>query len=154
VLVLLVTNLVEDEELQLRPDVARVRDSALVQGGNRFLGYTARIARVFLSRFGVGDVGQDTDGRLLEEGVEAGRLGLRHREHVRLVDVLPAADARTVKPQPVPEGPFVDLVHGIGAVLPGAEEVAELQVDDLRADLATVFNETLGGEFLPRLEVR
>ena len=47
-----------------------------------------------------------------------------NREHVGLVDRLPAADRRAVEAEAVFEDAFVEVVDRVGAVLPGAEHVA------------------------------
>ena len=65
------------------------------------------------------------------EGIEHGGLGLRHEEHVALVDRLPAANAGAVEAQAVLEDVFVQLVHRNREVLPDAREVHESQVDRL-----------------------
>ena len=65
------------------------------------------------------------------ERIEEGRLGLRHDEHVALVDRLPAADAGAVEAQAVFEHVFVELVDGDREVLPQAGKIHEPQIDRL-----------------------
>ena len=79
VLVLLVAHLVEDEELGLGPDVARVGDARLAQMRLGLARDMTRVARVVLARHRVDDVGDDADRRPGEERIEAGRVGVRAR---------------------------------------------------------------------------
>ncbi len=67
----------------------------------------------------------------LGERIDERRLGLRHEQHVALVDRLPAADARAVEAEAVLEDILVQLVDGNGEVLPQARKVHEPQVDRL-----------------------
>ena len=98
---------------------------------DRLAGDVPRVAGIVLAGDRVLDVADHRQGRDLAEGVEHGRLGLRHHEHVALVDRLPAADARAVEAQPVLENVLVELVDGDGKVLPESGEVHESQIDGL-----------------------
>ena len=128
---LIVTHVVEDEELGLRPDEARVADARALQVVDRLAGHVPRIAAVVLAGDRVLNVADHRQGRDLAERIEHGRFGLRHHEHVALVDGLPAADAGAVEAQPVLEHVLVELVDGDGEVLPQSREVHEPQVDGL-----------------------
>ncbi len=141
---LLVTDLVKDEELQLRPDEAGVGDAGALEIPDGLLGHVARVLAVLLAADRVEDVGQDADRGLLEEAVQAGGFHLGDGQHVRHVDLLPAADARPVEAQALLEGPLIELVHGVGTVLPGAQHVAELQVHHLGPDLLAVVEKIPG----------
>ena len=74
---------------------------------------------------------------IVGERIDERRVGLRHEEHVALVDRLPAADAGAVEAQAVFEDVFVELVDGDREVLPDAGEIHEPQVDGLDVVLAT-----------------
>ena len=127
----LVTDVVEDEELQLRPEMGGVADAGGLQVRLRLASDGARVALVPLPGDRVADVAHQRQGRLLAEGVDhrGGRIG--HDQHVGVVDVLPTADGRTVEAKPLLKNRQVDLVHRDGEVLPLADEVAELHVHQL-----------------------
>ena len=67
------------------------------------------------------------------KGSRIARRRVRHQQHVRLGDPLPAADRRAVEAQAVVEGGLVESPDRQRHVLPRPEQVAELQVDHLRA---------------------
>ncbi len=90
----------------------------------------------------VGDQARRGDG---EERVEPHAVGVRHGEHVGLVDRLPAANRRAVEAEAVLEHALFDLAHGVGAVLPRAEDVAELEVDLLDVVFLAELEEVGGG---------
>jgi len=56
-----------------------------------------------------------------------------HHEHVALVDSLPAADAGTVKAQPLLKNFRLDLINGESEVLLQPRKVHEPQVNELYA---------------------
>ena len=131
VLVLLVAHLVEDEELGLGPDVARIGDARLAQMRLGLARDMTRVAREVLTRHGIDDICDDADRGPGEERIEAGRVGVRDRHHVRLVNALPSANGRPVEPQPFLERPLVPGVDREGAMLPRPKHVDELQVHHL-----------------------
>ena len=139
------SDVVEDEELGLGADVAGVGDAGLLQIGDPLLGDVPRIAGVLFFRDRIDDVGDHAHGGHLEKRVQDGRLRVRNRQHVGGIDGLPAADRRAVESEPVLEDAIVQRVDRIGAVLPGSEHVAELQVDLLGIVLLHEFEEFLGG---------
>ncbi len=130
-LVLLVAHLVEDEEFGLRPDVAGVGDARLAQMRLGLARDMTRVAREVLAGHRIDDIGDDADGRPGEERIEAGRFGVGHGHHVRLVNALPSANGRPIEPQPFLERPFVPGFDRKGAMLPRPKHVDELQVDHL-----------------------
>ena len=130
-LVLLVAHLVEDEELGLGPDVARIGDARLAQMRLGLARDMTRVAREVLTRHGIDDIGDDADCGPGEERIEAGRVGVRDRHHVPLVNALPSANGRPVEPQPFLERLLVPGVDREGAMLPRPEHVDELQVHHL-----------------------
>ena len=120
--VLVAADVVENEELGLGPDEARVADAGALEVIDGLSGDVPRIARIVLPRDRVLDVADHRQRRNLAERIQDGRLGLRDHEHVALVDRLPAADARTVEAQPVLEHVLVELIDGNGEMLPQAGE--------------------------------
>ena len=92
----------------------------------------ARVAAVVFLGERVLDVAdQSVSVVSLEERVDERGLGLRHDEHVGLVDRLPAADAGAVEAEAVLEGRFFEHGGRDGEMLPQAGEVHEAQVDGL-----------------------
>ena len=100
VLVLVVADVVEDEELALRPEIGDLGEARLLQIGLGLAGDIARVARVVLAREGIADVADHHEGLGLEEGVHEGRVRHGLDQHVALVDRLPAADTDPSKPSP------------------------------------------------------
>ncbi len=68
---------------------------------------------------------------IVGEGIENGGVGLRHQDHVRLVDALPAGNRRAVEHLAVLEQIVVDGVGRHGHVLFFAFRVRETKIDKL-----------------------
>ena len=143
-LVLLVANLVEDEELRLGTDEARVGDAGILQEPLGLARDVTRIAREVLARDGIDDVGDDADGGFREEGIETRGVRVGHGEHVGLVNAHPAANRRAVESEAVRERVLVQMFQREGAVLPAAEHVHELQVHHLGLVLLGEREEVVG----------
>jgi hypothetical protein len=124
---------IEDEELELGAEEGGVGDAGGLEVGLGAVRERARVARVALHRGRLDDVAAQDDGRLLEERVDDGRRGVRHQDHVGLVDALPAGDRRAVEHLAVGEQALVDGMRRHGDVLLLAARVAEAEVDELRA---------------------
>ena len=129
-------HLVEDEELALGADAGRVRDAGRAQVLLGAAGDAARVLRVRLPGDRVRDLADERERRCLRRGIEDRRGRIRHEEHVRALDRLPAADRGPVEAEPLVERGLVERGDGQRHVLPGAEQVAELQVDHRRTRLA------------------
>ena len=80
----------------------------------------------------------------LRERVDERGVGVRHQEHVGLLDLLEAADGRAVEADPVLEDASVELRDGDREVLHQARQVAEAEVDDLRPALLQHGQDVLG----------
>src|SRR5205085_2263513 len=104
-------NVVEDEELSFRPDVAGVGDAGAVQVFFSFDGDVARILGVIGTRDRVLNVADDVERGVFEERINEGRFRVGHHEHVGLVDLRPAADGGGVEAQSVLERLFVQFVQ-------------------------------------------
>jgi hypothetical protein len=87
-----VVHLVEDEELALGAEVRGVGDPARAQVLLGAAGDAARVLRVGRARDRVGDLAHERERRSLGRGVEDRGRRVRHEEHVRVLDRLPAAD--------------------------------------------------------------
>jgi hypothetical protein len=151
----LVRDRVEHEELALRAEVRGVGDPGRAQVLLGALGHAPRVLGVRLPRQRVDDLAQQRERRRLGERVEDRGLRLRHEEHVALRDPLPAADRRAVEAEPVVERALVEGGERQGHVLPGPEEIRELEVDHLRLDVTTPLEcggrRRLVAEVVPRL---
>ena len=155
----LVRDRVEDEELAFGPHVRRVGDAGRAQILLRPRCDPARILRVALAGERVGDLADERQRRRFGERVENRRRGVGHEQHVRLGDPLPAADGRAVEAEPLVEGGLVEGGDRQRHVLPGPEQVAELEVDHLRRRLACPLERFPGvgrgrlpiGQVVPRL---
>ena len=131
-LVLFVADLVEDEELRLGTDVARVGDAASLCRYASALRAMCRGSRVnSFPVIGSTMLAITLIVGLREERIEPRRVGVRHRQHVRFVNAHPAANRRSVEPEALLERVRVEMLDREGTVLPAAEHVDELQVDHL-----------------------
>jgi hypothetical protein len=139
-----VVHLVEDEELALRADVSRVGDPGRAEVLLGRARDPARVAAVALARRRVGDLAHERERRRFRERIEDRALGLRHEQHVRLRDALPAADRGAVEAEALVERGLVEGRQRQRHVLPRPEQVAELEVDHLRARLARPFERLAG----------
>jgi hypothetical protein len=90
---------------------------------------TARVLDVRFARDRVGDLADEGEGRRLGRRVEDRRRRVGDEEHVGVLDRLPAAHRGPVEAEPVVERRLVERRERQGHVLPGPEQVAELQVD-------------------------
>ncbi len=144
-----VRDLVQDEELALRPHVGGVGDARLGQIRLRAAGDDAWVARVALAGDRVGDLADQRERGRLGERVEDRARRVGHEQHVRLRDALPASDRGAVEPEALVEGRLVECPQRQRHVLPATEQVAELEVDELRLGLAGPLERLArGGGFL------
>ena len=111
---------VEDEELALRADVARIGDPGLSRYSSaRFairrgsFAYGSRVIGSTTSQM-IESVGASVNGSS-DRGV-----GLRHQQHVALGDPLPAADRRAVEAEALVERLFAERTKRQRHVLPRA----------------------------------
>ncbi len=96
-----------------------------------FAGDETGIAGVRLQRERVADVAHDGERRHVETGIDENAVRVREQEHVALMDLLKAANARAVKADAVGEQRFGQLAHGDAEVLPAADQVGEAEIDHL-----------------------
>ena len=97
VLILVETNVVEDKKFWLRTKIGDVSDTGGFEIGFRFASDVARIASIIFLRNGINDVADEAQCRRGAKWIHDRRRGVRHDQHVRCVDCLPAADRRAVK---------------------------------------------------------
>ncbi len=79
------------------------------------------------------DGAEEAQSGVLVEGVDTRGAGVWLDDHVRGLNASPTTDRTSIKAEAFVEDIFVEVVGGDGEVLPGAEEVDELDVDE--ADL-------------------
>ena len=96
-----------------------------------FYGDVARVSRVALERDRVVHEAVEVQGLVLAEGVEDSCRGVGDEKHVRLLDLLEAADGRPVEAESLREGGLGQLMGGHGEVLHEPGQVAKSDVDDL-----------------------
>src|SRR4029453_8708463 len=125
----------EDVELDLGTPEGRRRDAAL---GEVPLGLPRDVARVAAVRLAAARfdhvAAQDQRGDV-ERGVDVGGGRIGHEQHVRLVDVLEATDARAIEADAVDEQVFAQVLDRDAEVLRLPREGDEAQVDDQDAGL-------------------
>ena len=123
------TDVVEDEELGLGPEIGVVADPGRFQIGLGLERGRARIARIGLARVGLDDVAMDAERLFGIERVDVGRLGVGQELHVGLVDRLPAGDRGAVEHEALVEEILVDEIGHHGHMLEPAARVGEADVD-------------------------
>ena len=133
VVVLVEAHVVEDEELGLGPDVAGVGDAGRPQVLGRLARHEARVAAVGLAGERVVHEAVDRQRLPGAEGVDERGVGVGDQDHVRLLDLLEAADRRPVEADALVEQLGRELAGRHREVLHQARQVAEADVDDLDA---------------------
>ena len=144
VLLGLEAHVVEDVELGLGREERGVADAGGGQEVLRLAGDVARVAAVGLLGQRVVHEEVQAEGLGDPEGVQVGRRRVGQQGHVRLVDLLEAADRRAVEGQAVLEHLGPERAGRNGEVLHGAGQVAEPDVDDLDALVLDVGQHLVG----------
>jgi hypothetical protein len=126
---------VEDVELDLRTPERGRGDATLGEVALGLARDIARIAAVRLAAARLDDIARQDHRRDLERRVDIRRGRIGHQQHVRLVDVLEAADARAVEADAVDEQVLAEILDRDAEVLGLSGEVDEAQVDDQDAGL-------------------
>ena len=124
-------DVVEDVELGFRPPVGDVSEAGRDQVFLRLLRDVARVAREGLERERVLDVADQSQRRHLQQRIDEGGHRIGKDEHVALLDLGEAADARAVEPDPLLEQGLGEPVHRDRVVLPGPRQVDETEIDHL-----------------------
>jgi hypothetical protein len=119
---------VEDEEFVLGSEQAAVRDAGGLQIGLGAFSERARVAVVALHRRRFDDVAAQKQRGLLEERIDHRGGGIRHQDHVGLIDALPSGDRRAVKHLAVDEEILIDHARRDRDVLFLAARVRKAQV--------------------------
>ena len=135
VVVLVETDRVEDVELGLGPEVGDVGDPRPLQIVLGLAGDVARVAGVELAGQRVLHEGVDHECRVLGEGVHDRGVRVRNQDHVRLLDLLEAADRRAVETEALLEGILGNLFERDREVLHQSGKVREPDVEELGAVL-------------------
>ena len=126
-----ILDVVEDEELGFRSEEHGVADAHGLHHGLGLPGDAARIAVVRLAGGRLEHVADQRQGGLGEEGIDAGRGGIRHQVHVGLVDCLPAGNRGAVEHLAFGKGVFFDHADVESDVLPLAARIGETEIDVL-----------------------
>ena len=123
------SHIVENKKFRFRPEKGSVRDAGRFEISLRFFGNPARVAIVRLASDRIDDCANETQRRFCVENVDPCGSRIRNDEHVRGVDHAPAANARSVKPEAISENLLVVFGERGREMLPGAEQIRELEVD-------------------------
>jgi hypothetical protein len=127
VLVLVEADVIENEELRLRPDVRLVGHAGGTHVGFGLARHVARVLGIILPRDRVLNVARHRQG-LAHERIDHGRVRLGDDEHVALVDRLPAAHGGPVEAESVLERLDREGLHGDGEMLLRAGKIHEPQI--------------------------
>src|SRR2546425_1975384 len=136
-LVLVVTDVIEDEEFEFRAPVGSVCETGGLEVRFRLLGYSSRVAAVGISRHRVDDVAENGDRGNGAGGIDARGGGVWDEDHVGFLDLLEAADTGAVEADAVHPDRALEVVEldhvlgGDGEVLPEAGPVSELEIHQL-----------------------
>ncbi|MNX95858.1 hypothetical protein D3C86_1281530 [compost metagenome] len=122
---------VENEEFRFRTEEGGVAQAGALQVGFGALRDGTRIAVVTLAVRRLDHVAGQHQRRFFVERVDVGRVRIRHQQHVRSFDTLPAGDRRTVEGVTAFELVFIEVRHGHGHVLLLAFGIGETEIDEL-----------------------
>ncbi len=122
-------NVIEDEELVLRSEVRVVGNAYRAHVRFGTLGDRARAALVALHRARLDDVAAQIHRGLFGEDVEHCGRAVRHENHVRLVDALPAGDRRAIEHLAVLEEVLVERMPRYGHMLFLTSSIRKTQID-------------------------
>src|SRR5437879_11981252 len=120
----------EDEELGLGAKESLVGHTGKAQIGFRLASNVARVARVGLLGDGINDVADHHQRGRVAERVHEMRLGVRHQQHVRLVNRGPAADRAAVDSKAVFTRFLAELRYREADVMPESRKIGEWQVEN------------------------
>ena len=130
-LVLGETDVVEDEELRLGPEVGGVGDPGRLQVGLGLLGHVARVAAVGLEGQRVVHEAVQIERLVLAERVDHRRRRIGQQDHVGLVDLLKPADGGAVEAVALGERLLGQRVRRDGEVLHQSRKITKPEIDDL-----------------------
>ena len=126
----IVTDSVEDEELRLRTKVGGVGNAGGLEVGLCLLRDVSRISIVIGAGDGVGDIADQTQRRILCEGIHYRGVAIRHHQHVARLDRHPSANRGAVDAEAFFKRRLIlELRDGNRKMLPTAEQVDELDID-------------------------
>ena len=143
-------DLVENEEFVFRAEQRGVGDSGGFEIGLGALCQGARVALVALHGHRFDDVAAQVDRGFFVEGIDDGGGGVRHQNHVRLIDALPAGDGRTVEHLAVLEKALVHQARRNGDVVFLANRVGKAEIGELRFFFLDQFQNIGGSHVRPR----
>jgi len=140
----LILHVVENEKLRLRPKHRAVGHPRARQIPLGLLRNAPRVPRVALLGPRLGNRAGQRQRRLRAKRIHKRRRRVRHRQHVRRLNALPAPDARPVKPQPLGENLLAQLPDRTTEMLPRPKRVHKLDVEHLRPGFPGHLNYALG----------
>ena len=123
-------NVVENEEFVFGAKQRRVGDSGGLEIRFRALCQGTRVALVALHGHGFDDIAAQVNRRLFVERIDDGGGGVRHQNHVRLIDALPAGDRRTVEHLAVLEKTLVHQARRNGDVVLLANRIGKAEISE------------------------
>jgi len=104
---LIVADIVENEEFQLRTEVGDVGDPGGLHVVDRLAAHIARIARIILLGERVLNIANHGQSSVFAEGINESSFRLGNDQHVGFIDRLPAANGRAVEAETFLEGILV-----------------------------------------------
>ena len=89
----------------------------------------------------IDDRANETQRRFCIENIDPSGRRIRNDEHVRGVDHPPAANARSIKAEAIGENLLIVFGERGREMLPGAEQIRELEVDQLHVAVFDDFSD-------------
>ncbi len=126
-----ITDVVEDEELGLRTEIGGIGEAGRFQVSFGFSGDEAGITGIAFAGDRIDDVADQAQGRNLHEGVDLGGFGIRHEQHVAVMNGLPAANRRAVETDAFFKSLLTEFADGGAEMLPNPYKVQEFVVHHL-----------------------
>ena len=121
---------VKHEEFGFRSEISRIADAGGLEISLGALGNRARVAVIAFAVRGLHHVAGQYQRSLVGKRVHARAAGIRHQQHVRGLDALPAGDRRAVKSMAIGKLVFIKYFGGNSDMLFLAPGIGKTQVNE------------------------
>ena len=132
------SHLIEYVELGFRSEEYLVGNASVLDVALGFLGDVARVPGVEGGSIWILYIAKETQGFLVEKGIDKDRIQIGFDQHITLVDGLETSDGRAVNAQAVDGHVVIQFIDGQGYMVEHPWEIGKLQVEVLNLSF---FNE-------------